>query len=158
MFRSVVNPEVMELGLRLLSAMGWQGVAAVEFLVDQRDGIPKLMEVNPRFWGTLSLSILAGVDFPMLLHRMAMEGDIDPLNEYRADMVCQWLLPGDMLHFITSPNPMRLKPGIWPFGRHKPHYVVCSLGDPGPALSFPLIALRHVFNASKWKDTLTRSP
>jgi len=42
----------------------------VEFRVDARDGTAKLMEVNPRFWGSLQLSILSGADFPYLLYNL----------------------------------------------------------------------------------------
>jgi len=33
-------------------SLDWHGVAMVEFWIDSRDGKPKLMEINPRFWGT----------------------------------------------------------------------------------------------------------
>jgi len=59
-------------------AARWVGVAMAEFKVDPRDGRPKLLEVNPRFWGSLHHAIVCGVDFPWLLCRMAVEGDVDP--------------------------------------------------------------------------------
>jgi hypothetical protein len=46
---------------------GWHGVAMVEFKIDRRDQLPKLMEINGRFWGSLQLAIDAGVDFPAIL-------------------------------------------------------------------------------------------
>lgn len=39
----------------------------IEFKVDQRDGVAKLMDIWPRFWGSLQLAIDAGVDFPAIL-------------------------------------------------------------------------------------------
>jgi predicted ATP-grasp superfamily ATP-dependent carboligase len=36
----------------------------VEFKQDERDGIPKLMEINGRFWDSLQPPFDAGVDFP----------------------------------------------------------------------------------------------
>ena len=39
----------------------------VEFKLDERDNVPKLMEINGRFWGSLQLAIDAGVDFPRIL-------------------------------------------------------------------------------------------
>ena len=51
----------------LLDAIGWHGVAMVEFKRDSRDDTPRLMEINGRFWGSLQLAIDAGVDFPALL-------------------------------------------------------------------------------------------
>lgn len=50
----------------LLKALNWTGVAMVEFK-RTADNQFVLMEINPRFWGTLQLSIASGVDFPVLL-------------------------------------------------------------------------------------------
>lgn len=58
---------MMEDSIRLLTAIGWTGVAMVEFKRDERDGCAKLMEINGRFWGSLQLAIDCGVDFPSLL-------------------------------------------------------------------------------------------
>ncbi|MGB9628352.1 MAG: ATP-grasp domain-containing protein, partial [Thermodesulfobacteriota bacterium] len=68
---SVRHPQILELGLSLLRLLNWRGVAMVEFKVDPRDETPKLMELNPRFWGSLQLAIFAGVDFPYLMLRIA---------------------------------------------------------------------------------------
>lgn len=59
---------------RLLERLEWNGVAMVEFKVCHRTGRPFLMEINPRFWGSLQLAIDAGVDFPLLLAK-AMLGE-----------------------------------------------------------------------------------
>jgi predicted ATP-grasp superfamily ATP-dependent carboligase len=61
------EPQALAHAERLLRALGWQGVAMVEFKRDTRDGGLKLMEINGRFWGSLQLAIDAGVDFPVLL-------------------------------------------------------------------------------------------
>lgn len=42
------------------------GVAMFEFRVDRRSGRHVLLEVNPRFWGSLPLAVAAGADFPAL--------------------------------------------------------------------------------------------
>ena len=55
-----------------------------------------MIEVNPRFWGSLALPIQAGVDFPYLLYKMAMDGDIEPVLDYREGIVMRWLV-GDVL-------------------------------------------------------------
>ena len=74
----VEHPGIMEMGLSLLKSLNWVGVGMAEFKVDPRDGIPKLMEVNPRFWGSLQLAIASGVDFPYLMLRMAKRESFDP--------------------------------------------------------------------------------
>lgn len=52
--------------LKLLRQLRWDGVAMVEFKRD-RNGTAYLMEINPRFWGSLQLAIDSGRDFPKLL-------------------------------------------------------------------------------------------
>jgi protein-tyrosine-phosphatase/predicted ATP-grasp superfamily ATP-dependent carboligase len=48
---------------KLLTALNWHGVGMVEFKMDS-GGQHWVMEINPRFWGSLALAIDAGVDFP----------------------------------------------------------------------------------------------
>ncbi len=43
----------------------------LELKVDDADGTPRIMEMNPRFWGSLALALRAGVDFPWLLYQLA---------------------------------------------------------------------------------------
>lgn len=68
---------------KLLEALDWHGIAEVEFRMDSRDNIPKLMEINPRFWGSLCVAIKAGVDFPYLLYRIAMDSDVNGVFSYK---------------------------------------------------------------------------
>ncbi|MEM2169794.1 MAG: ATP-grasp domain-containing protein [Candidatus Bathyarchaeia archaeon] len=149
---SVYAPELVELGVRLLKAMGWYGVAMVEFKVDPRDNIPRLMEVNPKFWGSIQLSIVSGVDFPYLLYRMATEGDIEPVLEYQPGVRCRWLLPGDILHFLSNPNRFRLQPSFFQFWGDNLHYDILSRDDPGPIWGMFVSYLAQAFNTKLWKD------
>jgi predicted ATP-grasp superfamily ATP-dependent carboligase len=127
---STHHPQIEELGIRLLQSLHWYGVAMVEFKVDPRDNQPKLMELNPRFWGSLALAIHAGVDFPTLLYKMAMGEEFDPVLEYTVGARCRWLLPGDILHFLTNPNRFHLKPSFFQFRGMA--YDILSRDDPMP--------------------------
>ncbi len=75
---------------RLLEELQWQGVAMVEFKVDRRDGVPKLMEVNGRFWGSLQLAIDAGVDFPNILLATLADAPVPPAPPYRTGVLNRW--------------------------------------------------------------------
>ena len=52
------DPEVLELGQRLLASVGYTGFAHVEFARDPRDGVFKVLEVNTRtpVWGGIAMS------------------------------------------------------------------------------------------------------
>jgi predicted ATP-grasp superfamily ATP-dependent carboligase len=67
----------------------------VEFKCDNRDGIPKLLEINGRFWGSLQLAVDAGIDFPYLLYRLAVDGDVEPEFTYEEGVCVRWWL-GDL--------------------------------------------------------------
>lgn len=86
---TIEAPDLTEMAIRLLKEMSWHGVAQVEFKMD-REGTPRLMEVNPKFWGTLELSIAAGINFPYLLYRMAKDGDVEPCFRYAKDLQIWW--------------------------------------------------------------------
>ena len=130
----VENPQVMELGLSLLKSLDWAGVGMVEFKVDPRDGIPKLMEVNPRFWGSLQLAIVSEVDFPYLILKMARGESFAPILRYPVGRQCRWLLFGDILHFLTNPNRFHLQPSFFHFFEPKTSYDILSKDDPLPVL------------------------
>jgi len=149
---SVWNPELAEIGLRLLRALGWYGVAMVEFKVDPRDGVPKLMEVNPKFWGSIQLPIVSGVDFPYLLYRMAVDGDIEPVFDYKVGVRCRWLLPGDILHFLANPNRFHLRPSFFQFWDDELHYDILSRDDPGPVLGVLIGYLARLWDKQLWED------
>jgi len=121
---SIFDPELKVQGLKLLSALNWHGVAMAEFKKDSRDGKFKLMEINPKFWGSLDLAIASGVDFPYLTAKMALEGDIQPVTEYQVGVRFRWLLPYDVLHVLAKPESAkdfvrdfydpRTRSNIWP--------------------------------------------
>jgi len=80
---SVDRPDLVAMADILLQSISHYGVAEVEFVIDTRDNTPKLMEINPRFWGSLQGAISAGIDFPFLLYKLFHEGDIDKDNHYK---------------------------------------------------------------------------
>lgn len=86
----IPSQELLSQSCRLLSEFDWRGVAMVEFKLDARTGVPYLMEVNGRFWGSLQLAIDAGVDFPVLLARAALDGVVTPAGPGRAGVRSRW--------------------------------------------------------------------
>ena len=85
----------------------------IEFKQDQRSGSAYLMEVNPRFWGSLQLAIDAGVDFPWYLVRLALGEEVNPVREWRVGVSNRWGW-GEIDHLIArlrhSPEELDLPP------------------------------------------------
>jgi predicted ATP-grasp superfamily ATP-dependent carboligase len=152
---------LVEKSYALVKALGWQGVAMAEYKVDRRDGQAKLMEVNGRFWGSLQLAIDAGMNFPLLLYRLAMEDDVKPQFEYKAGIKSRWLL-GDLDHLLIrlthargpdgSPGPAgsRLKAclNFMRFWERNLRYEVWRWEDPDPGWFEIKTYLRDLFRRS----------
>ncbi|WP_167915791.1 ATP-grasp domain-containing protein [Thermococcus sp. LS2] len=145
--------KAIEIAFTLLRELEWYGIAMVEFRVDSRDNTPKIMEVNPRFWGSLQLSILAGVDFPYLLYRLFTDKKVEPILDYKEGVQCRWLLPGDILWFWSSPNKLK---NLKEFLKFNTNYDILSLEDPGPTFGFILATLRFLFDKDMWKFVIRR--
>lgn len=106
--KTTSNPELLDLGRRLLDALGWHGPAQVEFKLDPRDGEYKLLEINPKFWGTLPLAMEAGIDFAQMACKLAYEGDVPPDFDYRVGVTYRWLFPSELYSLVQDPTPSRL--------------------------------------------------
>jgi hypothetical protein len=104
--------------IRLLDALEWEGVAMVEYKRDHRTGRHFLMEINPRFWGSLQLAVDSGVDFPSYLYQ-AIEGrEVTPITQWETGRRSRWWW-GEVDHLLTrfrhSPASLDLpadSPGI----------------------------------------------
>ena len=154
----VHHPQVMELGLSLLKSLNWRGVAMVEFKVDPRDGIPKLMEVNPRFWGSLQLAIASGVDFPYLILRMAQGENFEPVLHYTVGRRSRWLLFGDILHFLSNPHRFHLRPSFFHFFEPNTTYDIISKEDPFPILGAMATFFTFLYDPEMKRFLEKRSP
>jgi predicted ATP-grasp superfamily ATP-dependent carboligase len=118
----VVCPILEEYAQRLLQHVQFHGVAMVEFKHDKSTGQSWLIEVNPRFWGSLALAIQSGVDFPYLLFRMANEGDVEPVLAYKSGQVVKWLLGEAGSAFTGTRRAARPRQGLVPTGYDDLHW------------------------------------
>jgi carbamoyl-phosphate synthase large subunit len=64
--RTVLASDVAQYAMDLVTSLGLPLVANVQFRRDAK-GVAKLLEINPRFPGTLPLTAAAGVDIPRLM-------------------------------------------------------------------------------------------
>ena len=104
---SINNEELVDMSVRLLQHLNWHGVAMVEWKIDPDSNVPKLLEINPRFWGSLELAIRAGVNFPLLYARAASGEKLEPENKYNEGIICRWVFPGELLRYLTQEKSKR---------------------------------------------------
>ena len=85
----------------LLEELRWHGVCQADFIIEKETHTPYLIDLNPRFWGSLVQAIASGVDFPYLLYKIATEGDVDAVTTFKAGIVTRWI-GGDLRTFLPS--------------------------------------------------------
>jgi predicted ATP-grasp superfamily ATP-dependent carboligase len=79
-------PELRQYSDDLLKAIGYYGLAEVEFMQDPRDGIFKLLEINPRSWKWHTFAIKSGIDMPYLIYSDLVGQGIDRHMTARLDV------------------------------------------------------------------------
>lgn len=99
---SFYNEDVKKYGKQILDYLKWEGVAMVEFKKDNNTGLYNLMEINAKFWGSLDLALVCGVNFPQMLIDNALGREVMTLNKYD-NYRFQWILNGDLFHVLERP-------------------------------------------------------
>jgi len=96
-------PPLLEVASALTRALGYSGVAHLDFRCDRRDGLFKLVDMNCRFWGSLLGSLKAGVNFPWL----ACEAGLGKRVEFHGFEESRYF---DLLSVLRDPvSALRLK-------------------------------------------------
>ena len=109
---TVDEPDLVRFAEKLLKSLNFTGIADIDLVIDTRDKKPKLMEINPRFWGSMQVAINAGVDFPGHLVNLLKDGDIEKSHSYKTGIRCRYMLYNDLVRLLTilkSDYPSREK-------------------------------------------------
>jgi D-aspartate ligase len=137
---TVVCEEMVEPSLHLLRELGYTGLIELEYKRDCRDGVLKLLDMNPRVWGWHTLCVRAGVDFPWLLWLLVSGGRIPPT---RAKPGVGWLrlstdTPTAVREMVSRRLPMREYTRSL---RQPRESAIFAWDDPLPGLAeFPVLA------------------
>lgn len=99
--RTVVDPELQELAGRAALAVGIRGVANVQLKRD-RQGRPRLLEINPRLAGTMELTVLAGANLPALWVELAEGRTVTP-PQWRETAIVRTLVSHEVDPSVFEP-------------------------------------------------------
>lgn len=101
--KTIYKEDLFIAGKKLLDELNWHGVAMVEFKRDRDDKLV-LMEINPKFWGSLDLALASGVNFPALAAQICLGKKLQPLGYHASETTFQWPLDGDLKLGFASPK------------------------------------------------------
>lgn len=140
--------DLQEKSIALLNAVGWSGVAMVEYRVDPASGRARLMEINGRFWGSFPLAYHAGAGFALLAHRDALGLSLEGLPASSDRLRCRMVLTEvkRLVRLLFHPSMVqdrqfRIRPlrellrFCMDFARPRVCYYVWSWRDPKPWLA-----------------------
>ena len=154
---AIINEDIRKAAIHLVESIGWQGVGLVEFKIDERSGQPKLMEINPRFWGSTQLGISAGIDWPWMLFKSVVHGDCKEVMSYRTDKLVRWLIPGEIMFFLTCKEKRKLWPDFFKFFDKNTEYYVFEPSDFLPSLGLLLTVAVNIFSPKMLKMFVFRN-
>jgi predicted ATP-grasp superfamily ATP-dependent carboligase len=166
-----MNPTTRGIAERLLSHVGWNGVAMIECKI--RDGQPYILEANARFWASTQLAVDCGVDYPWLLYQLATGRPRDAVGPYE-EWRCLRDLLGDIEHYYmnlarlglnryeSDEEQRRALRGFWTPLERRTYYEKNRWSDPAPFLCelassarhlHPIRMARHVITgfAQRWR-------
>jgi len=154
---SARRPDILAHAERVLAQLKWTGFCDFDFVVDPRDNLPKLMEINPRFPESFRMGPSVGIDFPMMMYRLARGEPVAPVTDYPENHFLRFL-PGDILWFLRVDNRRRFS--TWPswfrFFRNT-SYQLLSLRDPGRFLGYLVENCAMIFDADLRRERLRMS-
>jgi predicted ATP-grasp superfamily ATP-dependent carboligase len=153
--------DIYESSVRLVTALGLQGLCEVEFRRDAH-GRPLLMEINPRLAGPIEIALRSGIDFPVMVWRWATGLPIDRVDGYRTGVRMRWL-HGDLRWLRDNyqragrPDSMSRRRSLWTFMSEFArtyHYDCLDRRDLGPVLA----ELRTIAMAARRRSGRSQLP
>lgn len=99
---------VIDVCLKVLRDIGWEGFADFDLIEDPEDGIMNIMEINPRIPACIKSAILSGMDYGVMIADVSLN---KTLKEYIYKPGKKLRHIGlEMLWFLYSENRWKTKP------------------------------------------------
>jgi len=129
------RPDAVEICERLVKLLGLRGYIGFDLIDDPRDGIPKVIEINPRILACAKIGFDGGVDQAAFVLEDSFGDRVETRTNYRNGIFVR-MSQIDMLWFLKSPNRFRATPS-W-FSIKKTKDQIFYLDDPLPWFAFSL--------------------
>jgi len=153
--KTELRPDILEPSVRIMKELKWIGICDFDYITDPRDGVVKLMEINPRFPESYRATVAGGVDMTKIIYKLAVGEKVEPQLDYEIDKYNRFLF-GDIMWFLrTKENRWSVKPNFFDFFRRDTYYQLMRKSDFGPILGY-LIENMAMFWDSKLRKERIR--
>ena len=119
------NEEIKELGIELLKKLNWSGIAMVEFLYDKNDNSYKIIELNPRAWGSIMLSEFSNSKMIKNYVNISLNNKIED-SKLNDDVFIRWFFPWDLISYIKKSGKIK---DFWKLNLKNTCYINFTYGN-----------------------------
>ena len=129
----------------ILDSLDWHGIAMLEYKIDKFTNKPYLLEINPRFWGSLNQAIVSGLNFPYWLYLISIGNDLNFKKKISLGVKTRFLLldilafPG---YYRQSKDKVRLFLSYISYLGI--NFDLESLNDPKPAFRYYIDQIKKI--------------
>lgn len=154
---TIKRPDIENNVRRLLEGIGWIGSADIDMILDPRDNIPKILEINPRVTAGIKIGFEAGIDYADLQMRLAFGQQIPEITTYKLNVILRNLCL-DFLWYKYSDKKSRKNtfPPFWQMFGRDVHYQTFRKDDPFPCIGFLLSNFKKYMRPGTWATKLGR--
>jgi len=163
--KNYVNTKLITISKKILDKVNYNGFAMVEYKQHPVTKEFYFIEVNPRPWGSISLPIYCGYNFPLKYAELIInnqEGNnkyCNIINYSRSDKnkYMRWFLPADIIAILFNPK-FKFKFKIKELFRKYPNtvYKIIDKSDIVPAIIFVFKLVIKLFSYKFIKFNLLR--
>lgn len=143
---TVDRPDIVAICKTLLEKIGWRGYADIDLIQDPRDGIAKIMEINPRITGSVKICYAAGVNFSKLILQDFKGEPVEEALNTNYGVQLRYMHT-DILWFLKSNDRFRCKPS-W-FNFKKCVHQIFSWDDMWPTVTYTLQSFEKLIKDKK---------
>ena len=97
------NLKIKQAGEQLIKKLNWNGLLMIEFILDEKDKQYKIIELNPRIWGSILLSEFCEANFIAKYINLCV-GQIETKSRPISNSSIRWLFPYDLFYFFKNPS------------------------------------------------------
>ena len=117
--KCTVNEDILGIGKSVLKKLNWSGFAMIEFMYDSETKSYKIIELNPRIWGSIMLSEYCGANFMQSYIDLCLGKTVSAplINE---NTYIRWPFPYDLIDYIRGGFKLDF---FWKLNRHNTCFI-----------------------------------
>lgn len=143
------NDEIKHLGVDLLKKLNWSGIAMIEFLYDKRSNSYKIIELNPRAWGSIMLSEFCNSNMLSNYINIALNREIEK-SFLKDNVYIRWIFPWDVISYIKKKGEIK---NFWSLNLKNTCYINFTYSNFFQSFFFLLL---NIFDFNKLKKLYTK--